>query len=150
MKEKVKSKIVLEIENKINDILEKEKIELVDIDIFFGKNKHITIYVYKKNKTDLDELSNINKKISPIIESIPDLNNSFILEISSPGINRKIKFKKEFNIFIGREIKIVTNDGTVFNGISNGIKENNLILKDDKNKIISLDINNIKTAYLNA
>ena len=124
MKEKVKSSIVINIENKIKDILDKAKIDLVDIDITFGKNKHITIFVYNKNKTDLDELSNLSKKINPVLEKMPFFNNSFILEISSPGIYRKLKFIKEFNLFKDKEIKIVTKEGIVFMGISGGINKN--------------------------
>ena len=148
MKEKVKSNIVIDIENRIKYILNKENIELIDIDITNGKNKHITIFVYNKNKTDLNGLSNINRKINPIIEKIPYFNNGFILELSSPGIYRKLKFKKEFDIFKEREVKIVTSDGIVFKGISDGINGNNLILKIN-DKITEFDINNIKSAYLN-
>lgn len=149
MKEKVKSNIVLEIERRVKGILENEKIELVDIDVILGKNKQITIYVYSKNKIDLEDLENINKRLNPIIENIPIFNDGFILEISSPGLYRKLKYRREFNLFVGRNIKIITTEGNTYTGISNGINENNLILIIDKNKEIKFNIDNINKAYLN-
>lgn len=148
MKEKVKSNIVLEIEKKIIGILEVEKIELVDIDVVLGKNKQITIYVYGTNKIDLDDLENINKKLNPVIESIPIFNDGFFLEISSPGLYRKLKYRSELNLFIGRKIKIITIEGNTYTGISNGINGKDLILIKE-NKEMKFNIDDIIKAYLN-
>ncbi len=149
MKEKVKSSIVLDIENKIIDILNTEKIELIDTVVFLGKNKHITIFIFNKNGITLEKIGKISKQLNPIIESIPCFKDGFTLEVSSPGIFRKIKSYKEFNIFSGREIKIVTLEGEVLIGSSNGLEGNNLLLKMNENKKIKIDINNIKSANLN-
>ncbi len=149
MKEKVKSNIVLEIERRIKGILEKDKIALVDIDVFLGKNKQITIYVYHNNKIDLEDLENINKKLYPVIENIPYFNDGFFLEISSPGLYRKLKYRDEFNLFVGKKIKVTTNDGNTYTGLSNGIMENNFVLFIDNNSEIKINIDNITKAYLN-
>lgn len=147
MKEKNKSQIVLEVENKIEKLIEEEKFRLVDIEIHGNKKVVITIYVYKEGKLDHKDLQNISNKIYPIIESLPYFED-FLLEVSSPGIYRKLKSKKEFEIFKGRNIKLVDGNGNCFYGILVDFKDDIITLKEEK-KISNFEIDKIRTAILN-
>ena len=149
MKEKVKSDIVLKIENKIEQVLKKENYILIDINVTDEKNKNIIIYLYNEDKINIEELGRINKILYPAIETISYFKDGFTLEISSPGIFRKLKYKQELNIFFGKKMKIITTDGQVFIGISDGLNNNtfSLIKKDEERKIFN--INDIKSAELN-
>lgn len=149
MKEKTRSLITLNIEKSIKDLISENNCQIVDIDIKGGKRPLITIYVYDKNGLiDTDRLGKISKSVSFIIEQLPDFNNGFILELSSPGIFRKLKYNNEFNIFINRQIKIVLNNGNVIKGICKGLIDNVVILTNDQNEIKS-NIDDIKSALLN-
>ncbi len=147
MKDKNKNRIVLEIEKKIFGILEENEYMLVDIDIIGGKRTNITIYLYNKDKLDHEHLSSISAKILPIIEGISYFQN-FLLEVSSPGLYRKIKSKHEFEIFTGKNIKLVNEKGIVTTGILTDFKNDIIYIKNNDN-IINLNINDIKSASLN-
>jgi|GEM_PF-4255445 len=147
MKDKNKSDIVISIEKKVLKMLD-ENTELIDIDISGGKEKKVTLYLYNKNETNLDKLEKISKLIYPELEKDKYFSNGFTLEISSPGIFRKIKYIEEFNIFKGREIKIILNNGTILQGICEGIVNNTLSVKIE-NKIMKININDIKKSQLN-
>ncbi len=148
MKEKVKSDIVLLIENAIKNILEINNFLLVDIDYKGGNKKVITIYVYNSKKPDIDELGNISKLLFPIINNISYFKDNFLLEVSSPGLFREIKYKKELDIFKNRNLKILTNLDEVYTGISLGIINDVFILKNG-NSEFKFKIEEIKKAELN-
>ena len=148
MKEKIKSDLIIEIEKKIDSILKKENYILIDIEITGGKNKNLTIYVYNKNKIDVEKLGKINNILYPVIENISFFKDGFTLEISSPGLYRKMKYVLELNIFIGREIKITTINGEIINGISNGLKNNVFSIINKNEEIVKINLQDIKTAKL--
>jgi ribosome maturation factor RimP len=148
MKEKVKSGLYKDIENKIGSILKNNNYELVDIDIIGGKNKHIIVYIYRFDKTGIDDLESISRLIYPFIENIKTFSDGFSLELSSPGIFRNIKYKEEFNIFNNKNAKIVLTDGIVKIGILKGLKDNFVDVLIN-NQLEKIDLNEIKSAKLN-
>ena len=149
MKEKVKSNLVIEIENKIVSILKKEGFELIDVEITGGKDRYITVYIYKNEKNDLEELGNLNRVIYPAIETIPQLKNGFVLEVSSPGIFRKFKYAIEINIFKDKTVKIISNEGEEIIGVLFCLNTGNEVEIILNGKIINISIDNIKSIQLN-
>lgn len=161
MKEKQIQDIALKLKKVIeeaflNQDLNEQEVSIVDIIVTGKKDKNITIYLYSNNGLDVEELSSHHKRIYSIIEGMKEFLDGFSLEVSTPGIFRKIKYVKEFNIFLGCEIKLVTNDKETIIGICNGIQNGyvSVLLKGSKSiktgdKIITIPIDNIKNAYLN-
>ncbi len=147
MKEKIKSNEFLVIENAIKSILIENNFVLIDMDITLGKDALIVLYVFNEKK-DIDSMAKLNEKIYETLEQISFLKDGFSLEISSPGISRKIKFLSEFEIFKEIELKIMLNNDDVIIGKSEGIKDNKLVLTNENGTLL-LDINNIKKAALN-
>ena len=147
MKEKIKSNEFLVIENAIKSILIENNFVLIDMDITLGKDALIVLYVFNEKK-DIDSMAKLNDKIYETLEKINFLKDGFSLEISSPGINRKIKFISEFEIFKELELKIMLNNDDMIVGKSEGIKDSKLVITND-NETLLLDIDNIKKAALN-
>jgi len=151
MKEKIKSKLVIEIEKKIEQLILANGFEIVDINSVGGKNKHLMVSLYNNRNCGIDDLAKINRLIRPILESIPVLGNDFTLEVSSPGIYRDFRYIKEFNIFKGRKIKILTEKNVVLYATCLGLKDDYLVFLDDSDdkEIKNIKINEIKSANLN-
>ncbi len=61
--------------------------------------------------SDCEEMSNI---FGAVLDEADILNDSYVLEISSPGLNRALKNEKAFKRFLGSKVKIQT-----FNPINN-------------------------------
>ncbi|MBN1648998.1 MAG: hypothetical protein JW874_13265 [Spirochaetales bacterium] len=62
--------------------------------------------IYSENGITLDDCSAVHRAILPrigLIEDCKDIN----LQVSSPGIGRKLKKIREFRIFAGAKIKIM-------------------------------------------
>ena len=80
--------------------------ELMDLEFSPMKNGlKITVFIDHDDGIDIDDCVNTTKEISPIFEE-DDSEKSYIIEVSSPGLDRKLINKEHFDEFIGKTIKI--------------------------------------------
>lgn len=116
METRKKSREFIEVEQAIAPILTEEGYDIVDIVFQGGGTKQIAIFVWKETGLDIDSLGVLTRKIHPELENLPLIDDDFFLEVSSPGIYRKIKHADEFGIFINRKMNIVTSGGEKISG----------------------------------
>lgn len=137
MQDKIKTKEFLTIEQGIENFLSKEGFYLVDIEIKKGKEKTISIFVFNHDseKMRIESIAKLNDIVSPFLENLDFIGDNFLLEISSPGIFRKIKFLKEFDLFKGKKMHVQCSSNSYI-GICNGTKDGKLFLDiRNKNKV---------------
>jgi ribosome maturation factor RimP len=79
--------------------------------------------VDSRDKLDLDNLTDLNRKIWKKIEEA-GLNENFSkITVSSPGIDRSFKYIEQLLKHTGRDIDIKLNDGTKISGTLENILE---------------------------
>jgi ribosome maturation factor RimP len=105
--------------------------ELIDLE-FAGKSLRLTID--KPGGVTLDDCVSVNRRVSLVLDTEDPINGSYRLEVSSPGLNRKIKTPREFEHFSGRRVKIVTAEG-VLRGTIKGLKGENVILEEEGSEV---------------
>ncbi len=95
------------IEKETKDILIGLGYSMVDLSLKQVKGSlHVIIIVYRPEGVNADNCAEIAKSVLKTIEQInPDIDIS--LQVSSPGIDRKIKNTKEYTIFRGKGIKLL-------------------------------------------
>lgn len=120
----------------------------------------LRVYIDKENGgVTVDDCSQAHRVIEALIEEekISDLQyREFQLEISSPGVNRILKKKEDFQKFSGSEIQIhlvmpfIQEDGKLqknFTGILKGMKDDKIFLEIDQ-KIVEILWDTIKSAHI--
>ena len=153
MQDKIKTKEFLIIEQGIEELLLKEGFHLVDIEIRKGKEKSVSLFVFNQDseKMGIESIAKLNDVVSPVLENLDFLGENFLLEVSSPGIFRKIKFVKEFDLFKGKKMHISCSSNSYI-GICNGIEDGKVSLeiknKDNTTKTETILIEDIKKATL--
>ena len=81
--------------------------ELIDIECHQGRTSlKIIVYIDHTRGIKIDDCVKITKVISPILDDDNALNEYYNLEVSSPGLNRKLFSKEHYDKFIGKVIKI--------------------------------------------
>ena len=150
MQDKIKTKEFLIIEQGIEGLLLKEGFHLVDIEIRKGKEKSVSLFVFNQDSEKMG-IESLNDVVSPVLENLDFLGENFLLEVSSPGIFRKIKFVKEFDLFKGKKMHISCSSNSYI-GICNGIEDGKVSLeiknKDNTTKTETILIEDIKKATL--
>jgi ribosome maturation factor RimP len=96
-----------ELEKKLEVLFENSGFEIVDIKIHRGKSTTYQIFIDKENgRVTIKDCEVWSDKIGSFIDMNSLINGSYILEVSSPGIDRVIKKPKDFERFKGKEVKI--------------------------------------------
>lgn len=138
--------IIKKIEDLITNLLAEEKMELVDLQyVTASGKKNLRIFLDKEGGIKLDDCEHMTNVIGSVLDESGLLPDSYILEISSPGLDRVLKKEKDFIRFIGSKIKVTVY--TPINGQRNFLGkiisvENGDITLDDinsKNIVISID-----------
>ncbi len=64
------------------------------------------VLVTAENGISLDKCAEISRMISPILDVDEPMSGEYILEVSSPGIERKLRKKEHFIASVGEKVKI--------------------------------------------
>ncbi len=146
-------KVREEVERLVLPILEEEGMELVDIEYKMGKGRGILrLYIDKPGGIKIDDCERLSQRIEPIIDRTDIIRGHYLLEVSSPGLDRPLKREKDFKRFIGRLIKVKTfspiDNQKRFVGTLKDYKEERVALETKEGKIIEIPIKNIAKANL--
>ena len=141
-----------EIKQQIDSYLKDENLELYDINIVnFPNISKIEVFIYSVDDVNIDITTRLNKQLNRLIEDLGFEKGSFDMIVSSPGIERKLKSFRHFELSVGELIKV-----KLFNPISNvytfegdliSVDEQNIVLKTDMTEI-KINISNIKNAKI--
>lgn len=98
---------IKEIELLIAPLLEQESAELVDLKLAKeGPKWVLRVFLDKPEGITLDDCAYFSDRIGALLDSSNAIDRSYLLEISSPGLDRIIKKEKDFERFSGRAIKL--------------------------------------------
>ena len=117
----------------LNPILEDLGFEMVRIRLSSGDPSTLQIMADRLNgQIGVDDLANINTSIGTILDVEDPITENYTLEISSPGIDRPLTRKKDFDNYQGFEAKLETTeliDGRRrFKGILAGISNDEVLI----------------------
>ena len=136
-------------------IVTAQGLNLVDIEyIKEGANWILRVFIEnEKGELNIDKCKIISKLLSKELDRVNPINNSYILEVSSPGIERPLKDANDYKRFTGKLIKVKTyapfNGKKEITGKLEGI--NNDVIKiniGDKKGVIEIPLNKIAQANL--
>ena len=135
-----------EIKQQIDSYLKDENLELYDLNIVnFPNISKIEVFIYSVDDVNIDITTRLNKQLNRLIEDLGFEKGSFDMIVSSPGIERKLKSFRHFELSVGELIKV-----KLFNPISNVYSfEGDLISVDEQNIVLKTDITEIKINIAN-
>jgi ribosome maturation factor RimP len=135
------------LQDKLSELLSPEiammGFELIELDFNRGL---LRLTIDKPSGVSLDDCVAVNRRVSMLLDAQDPIEGSYRLEVSSPGLNRRLKTEKEFEHFSGRKVKIVTKEGT-YRGIIKGLAGDNVLL-DIEGSELSLHMTDIVKANL--
>ena len=94
-------------EELITPILEKYNYELVDVEfVKEAGNWHLRAYIDKEGGITIDDLTVVNHELSDLLDEKDFIEESYILEVSSPGLLRPFKKPKDYMRNIGEDVEV--------------------------------------------
>jgi len=83
--------------------------ELVDVELAGAtRSPLIRVYLDRTGGLTLDEIAAANTWVDAVIEELDPIKGSYVLEVSSPGIDRPLRTLEHFARFLGETVHIVT------------------------------------------
>lgn len=122
-------------------------LELYDSELTSENGKKIyRVYVIKKGGVNLDDCARLSEILSPIFDVEPPVNGEYFLEVSSPGLERKLSTIEHFAKSIGEMVKITTNENEKFQAKLLSVENEFIHLQTLNGEKINLNFNKIKKA----
>lgn len=130
------NKIEKRVEEIMSELLQGTEYELVDVEYVMEKDWYLRIFVDKAGGIDLDDCQHLSEKVGAILDKEPLMEESYILEVSSPGIDRVLKKDRDFVREAGKTVDVTLYapvDGKKnFTGVLEGRDKDFLKLQDIK------------------
>lgn len=112
-----------------------------------NSKKIYRVYVMKEGGVNLDDCARLSEILSPLFDVEPPVNGEYFLEVSSPGLERKLTKLEHFKKSIDELVKITTNEKEKLEAKIISIENENIILENLENKEkITINFNDIKKA----
>ncbi|MCB9231460.1 MAG: ribosome assembly cofactor RimP [Bacteroidia bacterium] len=101
------------IEEKIRNIIQEATPEafIIEIALHQSKRSILSILVDTDEGISLPDITRLSRKISRYLDESGDLEITYTLEVSSPGVGSPLKLHRQYLKNVGRSLKVTLNDG---------------------------------------
>ncbi len=94
------------VEALLEPILDADGIELVDVEYVRERNWILRIFIDKEGGVDLADCQSISEKAGEILDEKDIIQDNYMLEVSSPGLDRVLKKDKDFRRYAGSDVDV--------------------------------------------
>ena len=96
-------------EELIEPIVTEYGFELVDVEyVKEGGTWYLRAYIDKPGGITVDDCEAVSRRFSDILDEKDYIEDSYVFEVSSPGLGRPLKKEKDFRRSMGEEVEIRT------------------------------------------
>ncbi|QPJ66383.1 MAG: ribosome maturation factor RimP [Candidatus Nitrohelix vancouverensis] len=131
-----KSSISHQVTEIVEPIAQEDGLELVDVEYKkSGPSWILRIYIDKVGGITLKDCQNLSRQISDLVDINEVISIPYVLEVSSPGLDRPLKKERDFTKYAGKKIKLKTfspiQGQKNFTGVIKDFQERTLFLQVD-------------------
>jgi ribosome maturation factor RimP len=122
----------------VQPAIEAEGYSLVDIELKGkGGGRVLRLFIDKpEGGITLDDCQVVSELLSPMLDVEDIVDGRYFLEVSSPGINRRIKRRADFEKFAGSTVKIYMRspvDGRrQLTGVLQGVENDDVLVRENR------------------
>lgn len=99
-------RIEAEVEKIVEEPLENTALELVAVDYVKERDWYLRVFIDKEGGVDLDDCQDLSRKLEELLDAQDLIKTSYILEVSSPGLDRELKKPRDFQREMGKDIDV--------------------------------------------
>ncbi len=142
----MRTKKIQELIDRLEEVASSYDYEIVDaVVVGSSKNPILRIYIDKEGGVNLDDISQAQQDwLEDVVDEVDIISGNYLLEVSSPGVDRPLRTKEHFERFAGEEVKITSepiDNRKRFSGTLCGVEGDDVIveLKDGERVNIAFE-----------
>ena len=138
----------MSLESDIKSMVESLGLRLYDITTVSEHEEtiyRVNISSPEEGGVSMDQVVQVTKLISPLLDVTPPVRGEYRLEVSSPGIERKLKTLNHFECSHGEKVKIQTLDKTKLKGTLKSVADGVITIESEEGDV-NVDFNDIAKA----
>ncbi len=125
--------------------------EILDLDAHLGRRGLLRIFIDREAGVTLDDCERVSEQLGAWLDVEDPLPGSYVLEVSSPGFDRRLRTLAHFERFRGEvarvELKEARGERRRFKGRIAGVEEGEVLLEED-GEVWRLSLDEIAMARL--
>lgn len=126
----------------LEPIIEENGLELVDLEfVKEGVNWYLRVYIDKEGGVTIDDCEGVSRTLEAKLDAEDPIEQAYILEVSSPGIDRPLKKEADFVKYQGEIIDVKLykpQDGSKqFQGKLLGLEDGVLSIEEETGNIVT-------------
>lgn len=145
--------VVEKIEEIAHRVAASEGIEIVEVELKGGgRNQMLRISIDKPEGVTHADCENISHQVGTILDVEDVVPGSYTLEVSSPGVERKLLRQKDYERFQGKKAKVVLRDPVEnqrnWEGTLAGVEDGDIKLEVQPGKTVRFRFDQVQRANL--
>ncbi len=137
----------MSLENDIRKLVESIGLKLYDTAIVSENDETIyRVSVTSSEGVSLDRCVEATHLISPLLDVTPPVSGHYRLEVSSPGIERKLKALEHFENSVGEKVSLTTKEKVKYRGALLRVEGETVVVDDEAMGEIGIPFNEISKA----
>ncbi len=108
-----KQEVAVQVEELVRPWLTGQGLALIEVEVArSGKKTVLRLFIDKPGGVSLDDCAEVSQVVGEILEVHDVIPQSYVLEVSSPGLTRVLKKLEEYQYFAGRLVRITVRSKT--------------------------------------
>ncbi len=116
-----------------------------------GKHSTIRLYIDSEEGVKLEDCEKVSRQVSGVLDVEDPIQGEYVLEVSSPGIDRPLYTLEQFTRYVGEEVAVrlrVPFEGRrKYTGILNGVEGDDILVVVDEHEYL-LPLTSIEKANI--
>ena len=101
------AKIEERVEEIVQDLLaDVPELELVDVEYVRERDYYLRVYIDKTGGIDIDDCQSLSERLEEMLDREDFIPDAYILEVSSPGLDRVLRKERDFTREHGRTVDV--------------------------------------------
>lgn len=136
------------VESYLMPIVKEHNFELVDVEYVKEVGTwYLRAYIDKEGGISVDDCAIVSRQLGEWLDQNDFIEDSYILEVSSPGLGRPLKKDKDFDRSIGKEVEIrlykQQNKQKEFRGVLTGYDKESVMICDESDQELKFNHSDI-------
>ena len=106
-RESMSAKIEERVEEIVRGLLaDVPELELVDVEYVRERDYYLRVYIDKAGGIDIDDCQSLSERLEEILDREDFIPDAYILEVSSPGLDRVLRKPRDFERERGKQVDV--------------------------------------------